>query len=95
MDGSTEAIQDRVRYKTSPSASRMMIIISSGAFCILSIFVIASGELLEFFDIVKKYPTVLWWILAQTVFASMGQIIVFLMIALFEALLKHVHLLLI
>ncbi|CAH0716608.1 unnamed protein product, partial [Brenthis ino] len=81
MDGLTGAVQERIKSESSPTAYSMMLNTNAWSSIIISIGVIASGEIFKFVAFVNLYPEILIYIVGLALMGALGQLFIFYMVA--------------
>lgn len=74
------AIQERIRSTGSPTAINMMVSLNGWSSIFLCIYVVATGELLEFYKFASQFPNVLTQLLVLSVSSAVGQVFIFIMV---------------
>ncbi|XP_045784437.1 solute carrier family 35 member B1 homolog [Maniola jurtina] len=81
MDGLTGAVQERIKSESAPTAYSMMLNTNWWSSIIITVGVILSGEILEFWTFVSKYPEVIIYIISFALTGALGQLFIFYMVA--------------
>lgn len=80
-DGVLGAIEDRMRSATKPTALNFMFKINMFSAMILLVGVIATTEIVDFYQFAQRNPDIVLKIGAAAVVGSLGQIFIFMMIS--------------
>lgn len=78
MDGTTGAIQDRVRHQYTANAHSMMYHMNLFSSLYLLVGLFLTGELFGFMAFVRIYPKVMVQLLALAAASALGQVCTFL-----------------
>lgn len=83
MDGLTGAIQDRMRAASAPSGLQMMLAMNGWSTIMLSVGLLATGELFEFVEFTVRYPQLLSHLSLLALTGAIGQLFIFMMVSAF------------
>lgn len=80
MDGALGVIQDRIRKVYSPTPRQMLLSMSACISTFTVILITINGELLQVFEFARRYPNVIWHLIALSIAGAIGQIFIFTMV---------------
>lgn len=81
MDGLMGAIQERIRAESKPSGLQMMVEQNGWSSLLLVIVIVISGELLNFIEFAKHFPSIYLNLLSIGVTSAVGQLFLFSMVS--------------
>ena len=81
MDGLTSAVQERMRAEHKTQSLHMMLNMNFWSFVFSGIFILVSGELINFIQFLQRHPGIIIDILNFAVTGACGQYFIFLTVA--------------
>ncbi|VDP46262.1 unnamed protein product [Soboliphyme baturini] len=83
MDGTTGAIQDKIRARYECSSNRMMLHMNLWSLVFSVIGLLLSGEIFSFYLFVKRFPNLLFDLASYSVASALGQYFIFMTVSQF------------
>lgn len=86
LDGMRSGFEERIRHESAPAPFSMMLAINGYSAFFLTISAFVTGEAIDFFKFVIKYPESLHYLWIMAVVSGFGQVFIYVMLSHFGAL---------
>lgn len=86
MDGVLGAFQDKIRDVYSPTFRQMMIAMNAWCIAILSVILVAKGEIIDVYGFATRHPNIIWHLCTIGLAGAIGQLFIYTMVSSFGSL---------